>query len=160
MSLNLNVVMLAGRLTAVPELKVSQSGIYVTTVTVAVNRVTSSGENRAEFFDVVAWEKKAEFICRYFKKGTAIFVQGFLQKRSFDAKDGTKRYVTEIIATQVNFVESKDASAGSEGLQKSSPSVSPPMGANALQGDLGTSGNATPQGLDLSPVDSEDDLPF
>ena len=112
-NLNLNKVVLAGRLTADPELKQTQSGISVTSFSIAINRRFASrnseqAEQQTDFINIVAWRQNAEFICKYFKKGNAICVCGSIQTRSYDAADGSKRYVTEVVADEATFVEKKN----------------------------------------------------
>ncbi len=107
-----NKVILIGRLTADPELKTTTSGISVTSFTVAVDRrfAKETDEVKADFINVVCWRKSAEFVARYFGKGKPILVEGQLQTRSYTANDGSKRYVTEVVADNVSFVESAGAS--------------------------------------------------
>jgi single-strand DNA-binding protein len=102
---NLNKVILGGRLTADPELKTTPSGVSVTTFTVAVNR-RGKDEQAADFFTVTAWRQTAEFITKYFGKGSSICVVGSLQNRSWE-KDGQKHYATEIVADEACFVDSR-----------------------------------------------------
>lgn len=91
MSLNLNKIMIAGRLTADPEMKMTTSGKSVVNVQVAVNRYTKEGEKQeADFITVVAFEKRAEIICRHFAKGFPIYVEGQLQIRQWTDRDGQK----------------------------------------------------------------------
>ena len=105
---NLNKIFLIGRITADPELKKTPSDISVTSFSVAVNRPkTKDGEQTADFIPVVAWRGTADFICKYFSKGAAIFVEGTLQARSFEDKDGNKRKAYEVLANNVDFVEGK-----------------------------------------------------
>ena len=107
-NLNLNKVILAGRLTAVPELKSTPSGTYVTQCTVAINRMPSSdGKVIADFISVVAWRQTAEFIAKYFTKGSSICVIGSIQTRSWNDQQGNKRYATEVVADEIKFVDSK-----------------------------------------------------
>ena len=112
MSLNLNKVVLAGRITADPELKQTASGISVLSFTIAINRSYVSknndqGERQADFINVVAWRTTAEFISKYFRKGSAICVTGSIQTRSWQDQQGQKRYVTEVVADEAAFVESR-----------------------------------------------------
>lgn len=110
MSLNLNKVILAGRLTAVPELKCTASGISVTAFSLAVDRfVGKDAEKKTDFINIVAWRKTAEFITRYFEKGSPICIIGNIQTRSWEAQDGSKRYAAEVIADEARFVESKNS---------------------------------------------------
>lgn len=122
----MNSVNLIGRLVADPELKTTQSGLEVTSFRIAVDRnYVKSGEDRkADFIDVVAWRKTAAFICHYFSKGKPIVIKGSLQQRSYDAKDGTKRYVTEVLAENVEFVPaSKNDNSGANYAQPSNAEV-------------------------------------
>lgn len=125
-NLNLNKVIIAGRLTADPELKQTQGGISVVTFTVAVNRQYSKDEQReADFLNVTAWRTTADFVARYFRKGSAICVCGSLRTRSYTAQDGSSRHVTEILADDVMFVDSKDEATGT-GTQPGSAGYIPP----------------------------------
>jgi single-strand DNA-binding protein len=111
-SLNLNKVILCGRLTADVELKQTQSGVSVCSFSLAVNRKYSKeGEQATDFINIVAWRNTAEFITKYFKKGNAICICGQLQTRSWTAQDGSKRYATEVLAEEASFVERR-AEAG------------------------------------------------
>ena len=105
----MNSVVLIGRLTADPELKHTQNGNAVTGFSIAVDRpYQKSGEERqADFIDIVAWRGTAEFICKYFKKGRKIAVQGAIQTRSYTDKDGNKRKAFEVLAEKVEFADSK-----------------------------------------------------
>ena len=105
----MNTVVLIGRLTADPELKHTQNDNAVTGFSIAVDRpYQKSGEERqADFIDIVAWRGTAEFICKYFKKGRKIAVQGAIQTRSYTDKDGNKRKAFEVLAEKVYFADSK-----------------------------------------------------
>jgi single-strand DNA-binding protein len=111
MSLNLNKVILAGRLVADPELKQTAGGANVVSVRIAVNRRfqsrDSQQQNEADFFNVTAWQNTAEFIAKYFRKGSAICICGRIQNRTWVDQNGQKRYATDIIADEANFVENK-----------------------------------------------------
>lgn len=114
-SLNLNKVVLCGRLTADPELKQTTSGIAVVSFTLAVNRrfQTKSADGaqaaqQADFISVVAWRQTAEFISRYFRKGSALCLTGSIQTRSWQDSQGQKRYATEVVADEAMFVDSKN----------------------------------------------------
>ncbi len=101
----LNRVILMGRITAAPELKTTTSGISVTSFSLAVERsYVKQGEQRqTDFINIVCWRQQAEFVCRYFGKGSMIAIEGQLQTRTYQAKDGTNRYVTEVVADNVSF---------------------------------------------------------
>ena len=109
---NLNKVILGGRLTADPELKQTPQGVSVTTFSIAVNR--KGKEAQTDFINCVAWRNNADFICRFFKKGSSICISGSVQTRSYEDKQGVKRTVTEIVADEAFFVDSKGDSGTSE----------------------------------------------
>ena len=109
-SFNFNKAILGGRLVADPELKTTQSGIPVISFAIAVNRRfgnKESGETTADFIDCTAWRQQAEFINRFFRKGSSICVVGSLQKRKWQDQNGQNRYSTEVVVDEVNFVDSK-----------------------------------------------------
>ena len=107
-SLNLNKVILAGRLTADVELKQSTSGVKVCSFTLAINRRVAKDKPAAtDFISVVAWRERAEFITRYFRKGSAICITGAIQTRSWKDAQGNHRYATEVIVEDAMFVDSK-----------------------------------------------------
>lgn len=110
---NLNKVVLGGRITHDLELKATQSGLSVCTFTIAVNRKTSSanGDKHVDFINCVAWRQTAEFICKYFRKGSSICIVGNIQTRSYDDRNGQKRVATEVIVDEANFVDSKSDNA-------------------------------------------------
>lgn len=109
MALNLNKVILAGRLTKDSELRTTTSGTPVTQFDIAVNRrgAKDGQQPQTDFITVVAWRQTAEFITRYFKKGNAICVVGSIQTRSYTDKNNQKRTATEVVADEAYFVESK-----------------------------------------------------
>lgn len=106
----MNKVILIGNLTKDPEVRTTASGTCVTTFTVAVKRYhkNDDGTKETDFIPVVTWQKLAESCGRYLKKGNRVGVVGEIQVRSYDAKDGTKRYVTEVIAGEVEFLTPKE----------------------------------------------------
>ena len=113
---SLNKVILIGNLTADPEVKQTQSGLSVVSFTIAVNRrVSKEAEQKADFINIVAWRKTAEFVGQYFKKGKPILVCGAIQTRSYTDKSGSKRIAVEVLADEVGFVESKAASEAPSG---------------------------------------------
>lgn len=105
----INSVVLMGRLTADPELKKTTSGKSVIKFTVAVER--RFNRNETDFLEVVAWQKTAEFVSQYFRKGSMIAVQGEAQARLYEDNNGNKRKAVEIIAEQVSFCGSKGENA-------------------------------------------------
>ena len=105
---NFNKVIIGGRLCADPELKTTTTGISTTSFNIAVNRKAKSGEEaKADFISCVAWRNNAEFITRYFHKGSSICIIGSLQTRNWTDNSGNKRYVTEVLVDEVTFVDSK-----------------------------------------------------
>ena len=110
---NFNKVILGGRLTADPELKTTPSGVSVTSFTIAVNRSyrgKNGEEPQADFINVTAWRQTAEFITRYFRKASSICIVGSIQTRSWVDNQGQKRYATEVVADEANFVDAKSES--------------------------------------------------
>lgn len=105
----MNKAILVGNLTKDPELTTTQSGINVARFTVACQRkyTNENSERDCDFINCVAWRTSAEFIHKYFKKGNKIGIVGTIQTRSYDAEDGTKRYVTEVVVEESEFVQSK-----------------------------------------------------
>lgn len=102
-NLNLNIVTMGGRLTSDPELRQLPSGTSCTSFTIAINR----GKDETDFFDVTAFAKTAETVCRYFKKGSCIALTGEIHRRSWEDKQGNKRVSYNILAGRVFFVDSK-----------------------------------------------------
>ena len=112
---NFNKVIIGGRLTADVELKQTPTGVPVAQFSVAVNRrMSRETTQQADFFNVTAWRNTAEFVARYFKKGSCICIVGTLQNRSWEDSNGQKRYATDIIADEVSFVDSKNTSQSTE----------------------------------------------
>ena len=109
----LNTVILMGRLTADPELKKTPSGVSVTTFTVAVTRsyVKQGEERQSDFIECVAWRNTADFICKYFRKGQMTAVQGIIQTRSYEDKQGNKRKAVEVLVDKAYFCGDKKTEA-------------------------------------------------
>lgn len=173
MSLNLNKFLFAGRLTRRPELKTTTTGKRVCTFTVAVDRPPKEdGEHDADFLNVTAWEKNAEFVTRYFDKGSAIFGEGSIRTRSYtDPKTQEKRFVTEIVADRLDFVESRNASTPQAGGPPSSPyyqkaavpQENPSRSSSVIPGYGYEDQRSAQMKIDtkLEPlVDSDEELPF
>jgi single-strand DNA-binding protein len=108
----MNKVIISGRLTKDPEVRYTQSGKAVASFTVAVNRRFSKEQQTTDFINCVAWDKLAEICADHIVKGSQVIVEGRLQVRTYDAQDGTKRYVTEIVASEVKFMGSKPDKSG------------------------------------------------
>lgn len=143
-ALNLNKVILGGHLTTDPELKQTPSGVCVTTFSIAVNR--RGKNNEVDFINCVAWRNTAEFVCKYFKRGSAICIVGSVQTRSWSDNNGNKRYATEVVADEAHFVDSK-----AEG---NTDAFSPTPTVNEHQGD-----NIALPNVELEEC-SDEDLPF
>lgn len=106
----LNIVTIMGRMTRDPELRRTGSGVAVTSFTLAVDRDFAdkqSGEKETDFIDVVCWRSTAEFVSKYFRKGSMVIASGRLQIRSWTDKDGNKRRSAEVLADNVYFGEAK-----------------------------------------------------
>lgn len=146
----LNNAVIMGRLVADPELRTTGSGISVTSFTVAVDRrfVRQGEERQADFIDIIAWRQTAEFVSKYFRKGSMIAVQGSIQTRMYEDKNGNKRKAVEIVADNASFCGSKaESGTGSYGRNDSMAPVQPaPSYSTADEGDF----KEIP----------EDDLPF
>ena len=143
----MNKVILIGNLTRDPEARTTQSGISQSSFTVAVQRryTNAQGVREADFFTVVAWRQTAELCSRYLTKGRKCAVVGSLQTRSYDAQDGTKRYVTEVVADEVEFVGGQQ---GAQNQYKSGDVPLPPEPPASYQSNTG-----------FTQVD-DDELPF
>lgn len=150
----LNVAIVMGRLVADPELRHTPNDIAVTSFTVAVDRsyVKAGAERQADFIDVVAWRGTADFVCKYFRKGSAIVVQGSLQTRTYTDSQGNKRKAVEIVADNVHFGESKRDSAANLAASNV-PSHTEVVNAPAPAYSSGDTG-------DFEDILSDDDLPF
>lgn len=115
----INRVILMGRLVADPELKTTQSGISVTSFRIAVDRsYAKAGEERqVDFINIVCWRNTAEFVCKYFSKGSLIALEGQLQSRTYQDKDGSNRYIVEVLADKVSFTGEKTGGNQSKSTQ-------------------------------------------
>ena len=140
-----NKAILMGRLTRDPETSTSTSGVVVTRFTLAVDRrFQKQGEERqADFINIVTFNKTAEFVKKYFIKGQLALVSGSIQTRSWDGQDGQKKYATEVIAEEVNFVGSKKDNPAAQGAGADVESAQKPVSKD-----------------DFMPLDDDDSLPF
>ncbi|MDD6644859.1 MAG: single-stranded DNA-binding protein [Oscillospiraceae bacterium] len=157
----LNRVILMGRITADLELKRTASGISVTSFTVAVDRnYVKQGEQRqTDFINVVCWRQQAEFVCRYFGKGSMIAVEGQLQTRTYQAKDGTNRYVTEVVADNISFTgERRDQSNSGYNSYAPANNQQPVYQQAPVQEQQTSYSNGANSDFEEMPMD--DDLPF
>ena len=121
----MNRVDLVGRLTRDPELRHTTSGRAVCQINLAINRTftNQSGEREADFINVVVWDKQAENVSKYVTKGRLVSVEGRLQSRSYDDKDGKRVYVTEVVANSVQFLSASGNNSNNGGY--SSPEANP-----------------------------------
>ncbi len=144
----LNIAIIMGRLTADPELRSTPNGVSVCSFSVAVDRnYSKSGtERQTDFINCVAWRQTAEFISKYFRKGSMIAINGSIQQRSYTDKDGNKRYAFEIVVDNANFCGSK-AESGT-GNVNASANNAPASFSNVDTGDF--------EEISMS----DDDLPF
>lgn len=114
-NLNLNKVILAGRLTSDVELKQTTTGVSVCSFTLAINRkFSANGQQQTDFIQCQAWRQTAEFISKYFKKGSALCISGSIQVRSWTDNNNQKRYATEVVADEAMFVDGKNDSQGAD----------------------------------------------
>ncbi len=113
----MNKAILIGRLTRDPELRATPAGRNVCQFSIAVNRnfTNANGDREADFINCVVWDKQAENLVKYQKKGNQIAVDGRIQTRNYDDKDGKRVYVTEILANSISFLDSRGASTGNTG---------------------------------------------
>ena len=142
----MNKAILVGRLTKDPELKTTGSGVSVCSFTLAINRRFKNAEGNydADFINCVAWRQQAEFISKYFSKGRMVGICGSIQTRTYDREDGQRVYVTEVVADEVSFVDSKSQSDSAP----TTPAVNNNT-ANSFGADDG-----------FIPMPADDDLPF
>ena len=162
---NINKVFLIGRLTRDPELRTTNSGVPVVSFTVAVNRTftSNSGEREAEFINCIAFNKQAENLNRYIRKGGLVGVEGRIQTRSYTGQDGSRRYVTEVVADNVEFLGSKNSSSNSNNM-----SVPASNNAGPTPYDFGSAPEPKGTDVDSNPFAdfgnsieiSDDELPF
>lgn len=144
----MNKVILMGRLTRDPEMRQTQSGVNVCSFSIAVNRrFAKDGQQNADFINCTAWRQQAEFICKYFQKGSMISVVGNLQSRSWENQEGKKQYATDVVVDEVYFTGSKTEThtQGDGGFNTQSN--------DSAFADIDTMGFQAIDG-------SEDDLPF
>lgn len=153
----MNKVVLIGRLTKDPELKFTPgNGNAVATFTVAVDRrlPNKDGVREADFVPIVVWGKQAESTANYMSKGKLIGISGRIQTRTYDAKDGTRRYVTEVVAEEVQFLEWGGSKASAEKDENQTDSMR-----NTNKPSTGRDMNKSNIGADITPID-DGDIPF
>ena len=152
----LNRVILMGRLTADPELKKTNSDISVTSFSLAVDRNYGKGADRqTDFINIVAWRNTADFICRYFSKGRMIAIEGSIQTRNYEDKNGNKRTAFEVVADQVYFADSK---SDARPAAATFPTPSPGSFSEPSQGTSFSVGGFNSD--DFDSIEDDSDLPF
>lgn len=160
----LNVAVLMGRLTADPELRQTPSGISVTSFTLACDRsyAKAGTERQTDFIDIVAWRSTAEFICKYFRKGQLMAVQGSMQTRTYTDREGNKRKAFEIVADNAHFAEPKRSGSSAGSGPAAAPAAKTankdvqPEQAEKQPASAYSSGDTK----DFQEIPSDDDLPF
>ena len=159
----LNKIILMGRLTRDPELRRTESGTAVYSVSIAVDRdfKSKNGEKETDFIDIVSWRATAEFVSKYFQKGSLIAIEGSLQTRQYQDKNGNNRTAVEVVANNVNFAGSKSngSNQGGGSYQNAAPSyqnAAPARPAAVEAAPSYSAGNAD----DFAVIDDSDDLPF
>ncbi|MEE0801896.1 MAG: single-stranded DNA-binding protein [Gemmiger sp.] len=160
----LNVVAIMGRLVADPQLRQTTTGKNVASFRVAVDRGRRdpNGQNQADFFDVVAWDRSAEFVCRYFQKGSMIAVDGRLQSRNYQDKNGNNRTAIEIVANNINFAAPKSQNPAASGTGAPAYGSAAPAPAEYSRPAAQPAAPAYSAGSndDFALIEDEGDLPF
>ena len=148
-----------GRITTDLELKKTSSGISVTSFSIAVDRtyVKQGEERKTDFINCVAWNKQAEFICKYFGKGSLIAIEGEIQTRQYQAKDGSNRHITEVVVSGVSFTGERREQNNS-GYNSYVPANNQPVYQQAPVQEQQTSYSNGASDLEEMPLN--DDLPF
>ena len=162
----LNVVAIMGRLVANPELRTTQNGVSVASFRIACDRnfVRQGEQRQADFIDIVAWRQQADFVCKYFQKGSLIAIEGSLQTRSYEDKQGNKRTAVEVVANNVNFAGPKPSSSGNaaysnnSSYQDNAPASAAP--AARSYNNEPAAGYSNGNTDDFAVIDDGDDLPF
>lgn len=156
----LNVVAIMGRLVADPELRTTPAGVNVCKFRIACDRnFAKPGEQRqADFIDVIAWRQQAEFVCRYFQKGSMIAVEGSLQTRQYQDKHGSNRTAVEVVANNISFAGAKrqDSQSAPSYEQQTASHVKQAKAAQNVPQPTYTQGSMD----DFAVISDNDDLPF
>ncbi len=132
----MNRIILLGRLVRDPEVRVTPTEKTVCTFTLAVDRpfTAKNGQREADFINIVTWNKTAELCGNSLTKGQRVLIEGRLQIRSYDGKDGNKHYVTEVIADRAEFIERKGTGSGAQGAPSQAPSAQGSKAADPMNG--------------------------
>ena len=162
----MNRVVLIGRLTRDPELRYTGSNTPVATFSLAVNRnfQNQNGEREADFINIVVWRKQAENVKNFLTQGSQVAVEGRIQTRTYDGQDGQKRYITEVVADNVEFLGSKASSENSnntKGSSKKNDAEPTPYDFGDMPEPKGTDVDSNPFADFGSSIEiSDDELPF
>ena len=158
----INCAVIMGRLTADPELRTTSSGISVTTFCVAVDRsfVRPGEERQADFINVTAWRQTADFVTRYFRKGSMIAVQGSIQTRSYEDKNGNRRTAVEIVADNVSFCGSKNSDGANQNRFEAPAQNTPSYQSESTEAFSQISSGDDEEFSFGSAADDDDGLPF
>ena len=159
----MNKVFLIGRLTRDPELRYTGSNTPVATFSLAVNRnfTNQAGEREADFINIVVWRKQAENVKNYLSQGSQVAIDGRIQTRSYDDNNGQKRYVTEVVADNVEFLGSKGSNSQNQSQSSNEMSEPTPYDFGKEPSNSGTNVDSNPFADFGSSIEiSDDELPF
>ena len=160
----MNKVFLIGRLTRDPELRYTGNNTAVASFALAVQRnfANQQGEREADFFNITVWRKQAENVKNYLTQGSQVAIEGRLQTRSYDDANGQKRYVTEVVADNVEFIGSRNSSNNSNNMNSSASNAGPtPYDFGDAPEPKGTDVDSNPFADFGSSIEiSDDELPF
>ena len=160
----MNKVFLIGRLTRDPELRYTGNNTAVASFALAVQRnfANQQGEREADFFNITVWRKQAENVKNYLTQGSQVAIEGRLQTRSYDDANGQKRYVTEVVADNVEFIGSRNSSCNSNNMNSSASNAGPtPYDFGDTPEPKGTDVDSNPFADFGSSIEiSDDELPF
>lgn len=167
----MNRVILIGRLTRDPELRTTTGGLANSSFSIAVDRnfTNQQGEREADFINCVAWRKQAENLTKYCKKGSQIAVEGRIQTRTYDAPDGGRRYITEVVADNITFLTPKSSGTTSSYNSSSNNTfATPSYGSESSSNNNVGNNDISVTDLETDPYEAmgaevsltDDDLPF
>lgn len=158
----LNVVAIMGRLVADPQLRQTTTGKNVASFRIACDRGRRdpNGQSQADFLDVVAWDRTAEFVCRYFQKGSLIVVDGRIQSRQYQDKNGNNRNAVEIVANNINFAGPKSSNPNASGMGAPAPAAPMADYARPAVQQAPAPSYSAGSNEDFALIEDEGDLPF
>lgn len=153
--MNYNRVILIGRLTKDPELKYTTNGTAVASLTLAINR--KYNKEQADFIPVIVWRQSAEFVANYGTKGRLMMVEGRLQVRNYETQEGQKRYVTEVVADEIKFLDKQGGGASAPASGSNKPAGG---GGDSSWDDLGREVKLEDIDIISSGAPDDDEIPF